>query len=363
MSSPKNHPILQLALELKSKPNIWKALKRTYGSEEAAVTGALLHAANAHKKSSRIAQMFVKTSGIVDSMCREQSERMLDFWRGKSYNLKTASPLMIDQELDPKTFVDRQQPTLANLLRQYEATRKDGLMRKNGVVLHGGLAERRHKHVSDFSPKAVAAGVQVEREHTNDKTVQKHIAMDHLTEDPKYYSKLKKMEKTAQPFSPAEHYALWRHASGFNVNAIKAKSPYRAKADHETGRVYLYNVATPKTIVTTYQAHHNPDTSKDAAAILFEKLAQGNEGFRTQDYDDQATYITQEPESTIASRDNYKKYLNRGRQQIKKAATTSDKIIRAVQKELNDPKFYTKTVLPIAATVGITKLVSGKKSS
>ncbi len=37
-------------------------------------------------------------------------------------------------------------------------------------------------------------GIKVEMEHTKDKVIAKEIAMDHLWEDPKYYSKLKKIE-------------------------------------------------------------------------------------------------------------------------------------------------------------------------
>lgn len=37
-------------------------------------------------------------------------------------------------------------------------------------------------------------GIKVEMEHTDNKSLAKKIAMDHLYEDPKYYTKLKKME-------------------------------------------------------------------------------------------------------------------------------------------------------------------------
>ena len=37
-------------------------------------------------------------------------------------------------------------------------------------------------------------GTNVEKEHTDDSSEARKIAMDHLVEDPKYYSKLKKME-------------------------------------------------------------------------------------------------------------------------------------------------------------------------
>jgi predicted transcriptional regulator len=38
-------------------------------------------------------------------------------------------------------------------------------------------------------------GIEVEKEHTDDVSISKEITMDHLFEDPKYYTKLKKAEK------------------------------------------------------------------------------------------------------------------------------------------------------------------------
>lgn len=42
--------------------------------------------------------------------------------------------------------------------------------------------------------KQLKMGIKVEMEHTNDKAKAKEIAMDHLWEDPNYYTKLKKIE-------------------------------------------------------------------------------------------------------------------------------------------------------------------------
>jgi len=57
----------------------------------------------------------------------------------------------------------------------------------------GGLAEG--KKPSDFDQKQLSKGTKVEQEHTKDKDVAREIAMDHITEDKKYYDKLDKMEK------------------------------------------------------------------------------------------------------------------------------------------------------------------------
>ena len=57
----------------------------------------------------------------------------------------------------------------------------------------GGLADERTPE--DFDPEALAKGIKVEMEHTDDPVLAREIAMDHLTEDKEYYDKLAKMEK------------------------------------------------------------------------------------------------------------------------------------------------------------------------
>lgn len=72
-------------------------------------------------------------------------------------------------------------------------TRRPNMLKKAKEIISGGLAEG--KKDSDFDPDALAEGVKVEMEHTDDKNVAKEIARDHLAEDPAYYKKLKKMEE------------------------------------------------------------------------------------------------------------------------------------------------------------------------
>lgn len=43
--------------------------------------------------------------------------------------------------------------------------------------------------------KSLKQGMEVEKEHTKKKMVAREIALDHIGEDPKYYDKLKKIEK------------------------------------------------------------------------------------------------------------------------------------------------------------------------
>ena len=54
--------------------------------------------------------------------------------------------------------------------------------------LSGGVGD--NTPTTEVDPIQLSTGVQIEMEHTNDTEIARSIAMDHLTEDPKYYSKL-----------------------------------------------------------------------------------------------------------------------------------------------------------------------------
>lgn len=66
---------------------------------------------------------------------------------------------------------------------------------KHKDVIPGGLADK--KQPKDFDKNQLSKGIKVEMEHTSDKSIAEEIAMDHLTEDPKYYEKLERMERSS----------------------------------------------------------------------------------------------------------------------------------------------------------------------
>jgi hypothetical protein len=67
-----------------------------------------------------------------------------------------------------------------------------GITKVQEDKMPGGLADK--SKPEDFDKEQLEAGIKVEMEHTKDPKVAQEIAMDHLTEDPDYYKKLKKME-------------------------------------------------------------------------------------------------------------------------------------------------------------------------
>ena len=71
--------------------------------------------------------------------------------------------------------------------------------------LPGGLGDKKTRE--DFDPEQIEKGIKVELEHTDDEDVALEIAIDHLTEDPKYYDKL----ETIDPHhGSVEGYAVHR---------------------------------------------------------------------------------------------------------------------------------------------------------
>ena len=72
--------------------------------------------------------------------------------------------------------------------------------------LKGGLADKMKP--SDFDAKQLALGTEVEMEHVDDRKLAQEIAMDHLAEDPKYYTKLKKIHNESTKINQAEMHRV-----------------------------------------------------------------------------------------------------------------------------------------------------------
>lgn len=58
-------------------------------------------------------------------------------------------------------------------------------------LLSGGVSEGKNFKID---PEELKMGIKIELEHTKNHQLAKEIAQDHLYEDPKYYTKLKKVE-------------------------------------------------------------------------------------------------------------------------------------------------------------------------
>lgn len=55
---------------------------------------------------------------------------------------------------------------------------------------------KHHKVDIEHINRQLKKGIKAELEHTTDKKIAREIALDHLKEDPNYYTKLEKMERS-----------------------------------------------------------------------------------------------------------------------------------------------------------------------
>lgn len=121
---------------------------------------------------------------------KAQTVRLLD--------VAVISPLMIwaGLELAGKRGDERQ--PWAGLLAFFGVTTllynaKNFAEHARGGALPGGRGDRLDP--STVSPSELAEGTHVEMEHTDDPSIAREIALDHLAEDPAYYTHLRAIER------------------------------------------------------------------------------------------------------------------------------------------------------------------------
>jgi hypothetical protein len=105
--------------------------------------------------------------------------------------------------------------------------------------LKGGVGD--NKNPADLDKAELNSGIKEEKEHTNDTDVATEIAVDHLTEEPKYYSKMEKVEKksSVQTSQPSRFAALLAKVAAVrpglwaNIRAKKRRGETTAKPGDE----------------------------------------------------------------------------------------------------------------------------------
>lgn len=172
-------------------------------------------------------------------------------------------------------------------------------------ILKGGLSDNKtlkdiaKKHdkkgyydINDFVSllkKELEKGIKVEMEHTNNKKKAEEIAMDHLWEDPKYYTKLKKIEtKEATGSGSAGSYVSpaawakstskkdWRGKSkpqipGGKFVTVKKKCktfPYCNQGDIKALKIYENEVV--KNVISKISKEHQISESVIKSIIQYE---------------------------------------------------------------------------------------------
>ncbi|NDD53881.1 hypothetical protein EBZ39_08370, partial [bacterium] len=114
-----------------------------------------------------------------------------------------------------------------------ELRRRNLIKSERQDILHGGAADE--KDYGDFDPEQLKIGIKHEMEHTKSAKIAAEIAMDHLTEDPDYYKKLKTIEKTDLPTS-GRHKLVLPPGSTITTGPQGRKNAGKIKVQHGNGK-------------------------------------------------------------------------------------------------------------------------------
>jgi hypothetical protein len=111
----------------------------------------------------------------------------------------------------------------------YYLTKKD-----SSNLLPGGKGDDLEE--KDVDPEEFEMGIQVESEHTTNKKIAREIALDHLAEDPKYYTKLKMLHKdNPRKASKKKNKKLW---GTVKKEAVKKMGGHSARAMQYATKLY-----------------------------------------------------------------------------------------------------------------------------
>lgn len=99
--------------------------------------------------------------------------------------------------------------------------------------LSGGKGDETDEE--DVDPDELEMGIEVEKEHTRNKKIAKEIALDHLTEDPEYYTKLKAIHKENPVTSKRTNEKLWEQVK---KEAVKKMNGHSARAMQYAVKLY-----------------------------------------------------------------------------------------------------------------------------
>lgn len=169
--------------------DIWGKLENTESNEiQKGDTNAVM----------KIAKMYNKTSPKVLSkaIIKGEYERPLIIKFGDRYHLVAGNTRLCTAAaigVSPKVFI-------AKIENMNESNKLEGGLADNKSLIQIAKKHnaKNYYQIDDMVKslkKQLEMGMKVETEHTDDEDKAKEIAFDHLWEDPKYYSKLSKIEE------------------------------------------------------------------------------------------------------------------------------------------------------------------------
>lgn len=112
---------------------------------------------------------------------------------GKEFKTNSKYPKAKKNNRITKTTIDEIADDIEKLAQEKEV---------QGEILHGGMGD--NKSPLDFDPEQILLGLDVESEHTDNNLIALEIVLDHLSEDPEYYSVKNDSETSAQVNAASE---------------------------------------------------------------------------------------------------------------------------------------------------------------
>lgn len=155
---------------------------------------------------------------------------------------------LTESKMSQANFMRNVRMTLPHLVTNITSFKDTVKILKNKGILSEILSEKN----LDVDQEELKKGIEVEKEHTNDPVKAEEIALDHLKEDPKYYSKLSKAgleEEIDEPkddnISPEELDAIikkyeeeesGKYTTGGEQFPIKPVTEAKAKWENANGK-------------------------------------------------------------------------------------------------------------------------------
>jgi hypothetical protein len=134
---------------------------------------------------------------LEDLKNKYQKETGFSVSIGIGEKISDAAKALIYAKINGKNQIVDYSPEIEEIMKQSISGNLD--KEKSAQVLEGGVGDE--TEASDVDPEQLKEGLSTEEEHTDDEKEAEEIALDHLTEDPEYYSKLKEMESKDTPDS------------------------------------------------------------------------------------------------------------------------------------------------------------------
>jgi hypothetical protein len=150
-----------------------------------------------------------------------------------------------------------------------------------GDMIPGGKGDK--SKPSDFDHRELAMGIKVEMEHTKSRRLAREIAMDHLSEDPRYYTKLKKVhaESTMNSFEELLQRVVDVYERLAEASPPPFKAQDRAAAGMKPLKTPMRSGAKPPPIPSAAMKAKEPSADTKSALADIKKPAPGRPTYGT----------------------------------------------------------------------------------